>query len=352
MLRFCCSRPALAVVLFILIAYMMVPKETVAQTISPQNRADLRQARSNALTNLTGRPLQRQYLYLLLPEPEPEVTVNFLMPVFFNSNAQQSSSGGTRSAETTHELKALWQKQLPNNLKLSALFDASSDRFASATAANGDAIYADFRAQYSTGKDDQEFQPFISYSPRGIFEPTFRQNSETSHDLTVGFDKAFAYDNSGKRYCPPGEPKGIACAHITKNAEWVFGFTGTLSRRFTDADASSTLVKASPSVTHIINEQWNVGLQVDFSIRWYDAVAGFSQRDIQINPILTLEFIPPATWFKGEPNQLLFGQPVIDFQLSFARLNSNKDDASYRQWALGPSIKTTWNFCGDRKRLC
>lgn len=72
--------------------------------------------------------------------------------------------------------------------------------------------------------------------------------------------------------------------------------------------------------------------------------------DWVVNPILTIEFIPPSSWFRGvnehdqEASRKTLGKPVIDFQLAFAQDNSNQAANSFHQWSIGPMLKTGWKF--------
>jgi hypothetical protein len=66
--------------------------------------------------------------------------------------------------------------------------------------------------------------------------------------------------------------------------------------------------------------------------------------------VLTVEFRPPLRWFGGEnineqdQNDKFLGRPKIDFQVGFAQLNTNKANAGFHQWQVGPMIKTGWDF--------
>ena len=105
-------------------------------------------------------------------------------------------SDGTKSAQWNPEPRLGWNKQLPNSINISVLVDVNSDRYTHASDANTDMSYGRFRTQRITGKDGQEFQPFLEYSPRLIFTPFFMQNSATSHNFTVGTDKTYNFDGN------------------------------------------------------------------------------------------------------------------------------------------------------------
>jgi hypothetical protein len=280
------------------------------------------------------------------------------LPVYYNSNAETVSSGGTQTVETNPEFRLGWTKQLPQiPIKLSALVDANSDRYARSNGADGDVAYGKFRAQYVTGYNDQEFEPFIQYNPKSAFNPTFESATTAQHNFAIGFDKAFNYDDKFRRI---GGDSPIGISGDTSAATvWSFGFTGTLTRRLTNAGADSTIATAAPSITYNLTNipnsnstdaQWNVSFETDVSRRWYDTMGGATRMDWIVNPILTIEFVPPGIWFKGvneddrEASRKSLGKPVIDFQVAFARDSSNQLGNSFHQWSIGPMLKTAWKF--------
>jgi hypothetical protein len=86
------------------------------------------------------------------------------------------------------------------------------------------------------------------------------------------------------------------------------------------------------------------------SRQWFDNSGGVRRMDWTILPILTIEFVPPSTWFRGvntleqENTRKFLGGPVIDLQVSFARVDSSQPGIPYRQWQIGPMLKTAWKF--------
>jgi hypothetical protein len=342
---------------------LVLPLTTVSafgQTATADTRADIQQARANAAASTGRGSLVSRYAFGDADAGQGTnlgFTFNALLPVFYNSNAEGAPVGGTRTAETNPEFRLGWTKQLTEvPVKLSALVDANSDRYAHSNGADGDVVFGKFRAQYVTGNDDQEFEPFISYAPKSAFASTFASPVTTQHDLTIGFDKAFNYDYAFQRI---GYGGPIGRSGDTSSATvWSFGFTGTLTRRLTGG-ADSTIATAAPSVTYNLTNlpnsnstdaQWNISFETDISRRWYDSSNGVARMDWIVNPILTIEFIPPSSWFSGtnkleqENGRKFLGRPVIDFQISFAQAKSNQAGSSFQQWAIGPMLKTAWKF--------
>jgi hypothetical protein len=341
------------------------------QATSLDSRLDAQQARTDAAAATGSGSLVSRYAFGETsvarspysddgsPAPTASFLFNFFLPVYYNSNAETVSTGGTQTFETTPEIRFAASKQLDQvPVKLSMLGDANSDRYASSNGANADAAYMKFRAQYNSKQNDQEFQPFFQYATTTAFMPTFSASMGTRNDFTLGFDKAFNFDYLFRTIGGPESPYEFR-ADTSRATVWSFGFTGTFSRRLNDVGPSSYAAVAAPSVTYNLTNypnansadaQWHISFEVDVTRRWYDAVVGFERRDWKINPILTVEFVPPLSWFRGE-NKLqqdnkskALGRPKIDFQVAFIEQDSNKSGSSYRQWTIGPMVKTAWNF--------
>ncbi|VFU07692.1 conserved protein of unknown function [Methylocella tundrae] len=78
--------------------------------------------------------------------------------------------------------------------------------------------------------------------------------------------------------------------------------------------------------------------------RWFDSNGGVSRADWLVEPIATLEFVLPASWFGAEGNARLFGQPALDFQTSYERASSSFSISSFSTWKVGAALKTGWRF--------
>ena len=330
------------------------------QTAPNGTRADVQQARANAAASTGRGSLVSRYAFGDADAGDGSnlgFAFTGMLPVYYNSNAETVPSGGTQTAETNPEFRLAWAKQLQQMpIKLTAMVDANSDRYARSNGVDGDVTYGTFRAQYVSGKNDQEFEPFISYTPKSTFTPTFADGTTATHDFTIGFDKAFNYDAMFRGICDDCKLSGPDSTGATV---WSFGFTGALTRRLTNSGPASTIATASPSVAYstvnipnanATDAQWNVSLGTDISRRWYDASGGVTRMDWIVTPILTIEFVPPGRWFKGvnedarEASRKSLGQPVIDFQVAFTRDSANQPGISYHQWSIGPLLKTAWKF--------
>jgi hypothetical protein len=340
------------------------PLLLAAHAAAQGTRSDTQQSRADAAVSATSGSLVSRYAFggasLLskyyygdtAEEPDQLFTFNFLMPVFYNSNAEMAHVNGTQTLETNPEGRLTFAKQVGNlPWKFSGIFDANSDRFARANGADSDVIYARLRLQYNTGSHDQELQPFVEYRPERDYAPFFGRNTLVQQDFIAGFDKVFNFDVNFERV--PDVPDS------TRATVWSLGLTATIARRETDVVPSSYALTASPSITYNVTNlpgasgaaaQWSIALGADIRRRWYDQQNGLARRDWLVNPTLTVVFIPPLNWFKGEDSRqqrkmaTALGRPQVVFQIAYAQLDSNKPSVPFRQWQIGPSLKTEWKF--------
>ena len=82
------------------------------------------------------------------------------------------------------------------------------------------------------------------------------------------------------------------------------------------------------------------------TLRWYERESGRDRRDVLLTPIATLEYQLPDRWLPDPGSGLAraLGAPLVDFQLFASRQNSNLELAHFRQWGLGPVLRTGWRF--------
>ena len=91
-------------------------------------------------------------------------------------------------------------------------------------------------------------------------------------------------------------------------------------------------------------EDVNVSLGVELMRRWFDPYLGFNEAEWFIEPIATLEFVLPASWFGSDRNARLFGRPAIDLQMAYEQNWSNIPAFSYSAWHAGAALKLGWRF--------
>lgn len=307
-------------------------------------REDSNAARYDAMfgTPNAGAAAPQSNLFATSPGLEQQArrstfTINGLVPLFFNSNADFLPTGGTNSAEFSPIAGVSWSTpvfDLP--VRFTANARAEVDRFTQVPASDFDKIAASARFQYVDSGNDQTYSPYVSYAPRWDFDPFYRSWFATRQDITVGVNKTFNYDGDFRRVAFSGDSFG--------DTRWSFGVTAAIQRRFREPTPGSWAAFFVPSATYVISPQWNISAGVDLERRAFDSVAGFSQEDWLVEPIVTLEFVVPAEWFGSPSRAAMVGRPAIDFQAAYERNWSNAPGANFAAWHLGAALKLGWRF--------
>ncbi len=266
-----------------------------------------------------------------------QFTINGLVPLFFNSNAEAVTAGGTNSAEFSPILGASWSTpvfDLP--IRFTANARAEVDRFTQAPSVDFEKVALSGRLQFITPDNDQAYSPYISYAPRFDFTPFYKDRFATRQDLNFGVNKTFNFDGDFRRVAFSGD--------TFAETVWSFGVTAAIQRRFRDPVPGSWAAFIIPSMTYVISPQWSLSLGVDMERRAFDSVNGFSQEDWFLEPILTVEFVLPERWFGSASTAAMAGRPAIDFQVAYEKNWSNVPAANYAVWHLGGALKLGWRF--------
>ncbi len=269
--------------------------------------------------------------------PSPRVNLNVIAPLYFNSNAEALSSGGTATLEGAPVVRLSGSGQLGDlPLRLSGSVSLESDRFVNANGADFDKIRPRLQLQYVDSDNDQAYSPFVAYVPRLDFEPTFAREFATRNDLDVGISKAFNFDEGFNRIPVSGGSSA--------SAVWSLGFTVLGQRRFRDPAPSSYALELLPSLSHVISEQWSILFGMEVLQRWFDPDGGVSRRDFTLIPLTSLQYSLPAKWFGGERQARWFGNPSVDFLAGYERNWSNVSGGTFSQLVTGIAINTGWRF--------
>jgi hypothetical protein len=327
-------------------ALLVAPIDRVAAQHSDAH-SDGNLARSDAMFGMPDRygTVPPDNIFATTPGLEQQArrsqfTVNVLAPIFFNSNGDLAPAGGpagTNSAEFSPIAGVSWSTpvfDLP--LRFTANARAEVDRFTQVPAANFDKVALSGRLQYIDPTNDQSFSPYFAYAPRFDFDPFFKERFATRQDLNLGVNKTFNFDRSFGR---------VAFAPNTlADTVWSLGVTTFAQRRFRDPEPSSWAFYLIPSVTYVINEQWNVSLGAEFMFRTFDPYLGFTENEWFLEPIATLEFVLPSSWFGSDRNATLFGRPAIDLQMAYEQNWSNIAAFTYGAMHVGAALKLGWRF--------
>ena len=305
---------------------------------------DANSARYDAMFGTPNRytPSPQTNLFATTPGLEQQVrrsqfTVNGLVPIFFNSNAEAAPAGGTNSAEFSPVLGVSWATpvfDLP--FRFTANARAEVDRFTQAPSLDFDKVAVSGRLQYVDRNNDQSYSPYISYAPRWDFAPFYKSWFATRQDLNFGVNKTFNYDASFQRLAFSG--------NTFAETVWSFGMTAAIQRRFRDPAPGSWAAYLVPSATYVISPQWNLSAGIFAERRAFDSYFGFSQEDWLVEPIVTLEFVLPESWFGSERTAAGLGRPALDFQVAYEKNWSNQPAANFEVWHVGVALKMGWRF--------
>jgi hypothetical protein len=305
---------------------------------------DANSARYDAMFGTPGSYLYGvpSNLFATTPGLEQQVrrsqfTINGLVPLFFNSNAEALTAGGTNSAEFSPILGVSWSTpvfELP--IRFTANARAEVDRFTEAPSVDFDKVALSGRLQYVDSSNDQAYSPYISYSPRFDFTPFYRERFATRQDLNFGVNKTFNFDANFGRVAFSG--------NTFSQTVWSFGITAAIQRRFRDPEPGSWAAYVVPSATYVISPQWNLSAGILAERRAFDSYYGFSQEDWLIEPIVTLEFVLPEAWLGSSNTAMWLGRPAIDFQVAYEKNWSNLPSANFGIWHLGGALKLGWRF--------
>ena len=174
---------------------------------------DADDARTEALLgtlNLaTPEPLDS--LYATAPGAEqqprgPRFRINLLAPLDFNSNAEASSVGGTRTLGTSPVGNLSWAAPVADfPLRVSLTARSENERFFEAPDADLDRLTFSGRLQYVDPKNDQAFSPYFAVTPRFSYLPTFSDQTEARQDFNFGFMKRLNFDGSFAPIAPASD---------------------------------------------------------------------------------------------------------------------------------------------------
>ena len=282
-------------------------------------------------------------LYATAPGAEqqavrPQIRLNGLVPLNFDSNPLELGSGSQSSWGTfpvANLSAAAPLGDLPLRVSVSARSEFKS--FFNAPDADIDRLTFSGRVQYVDPTNDQAFSPYFAITPRLSYLPTFSEQTEARQDFNLGFSKSFHFNGSF-------QPVPIA-ADTSADTVWSFGLTAFVQRRERQPQLSSDAFTLIPSVSWAISKDWNASFAVEMLGRWYDRDRfGQTSRDWEVLPIVTLEYIIPASLFGSESVAKLLGRPAIDLQASQLKVWSTVPGVSFNQFEASATLKVGWRF--------
>jgi hypothetical protein len=316
--------------------------ETGAQEVADQN-SDAIDAQNDALLAMPGQqtPVPQDSLYATAPGAEQRAaptpfTLNLLGPLQYNSNATASNRDGIAALEGNPDVRLTYATQLPgSNLRFTAQLRGDGEYFGPLPRnQNINFLRLNFRTQYVAPDNDQAYSPYIAVAPRWTYEPLYATNIANRQDINLGVQKRFNFDGTFTRV--------PAAARTGSDTVWSFGLNVFGQERLNDPSPGSKALIGVLSASYVISSQWSAALAVDLTRRWFDGINGVSRNDFVVEPIATVEYSLPSSWFGG--NSSLFGNPAIDFQASGEQQYSNITRREFTAFYIGAAFKAGFRF--------
>ena len=269
--------------------------------------------------------------------PSAQGRINGVLPLEWDSNPKELSSGGPTSWEFNPFGNVSMSAPIGGIFRFTATGFGELNRYFSASDVNLDRVGGSARLQYVDPTNDQAFSPYAAYGTRWQWADPNSGLNEIRQDFNVGFNKRFNFDGAFR-------PVAIA-PDTSAETVWSFGLTAFAQRRDRDVRLSSDAVFLIPSVSYVISPDWSASLAVEFLGRWYERDSiGEASRDWEALPIGTLEYLIPASFLGGESIAKILGRPALDFQGSYLKVWSTVPNVSFGQWEARAAIRAGWQF--------
>ena len=195
--------------------------------------------------------------------------------------------------------------------------------------ADFDKLAVSARLQHIDPTNDQAYSPYISTRRDGTSIPSTKAGSPRQ-DLNFGVNKTFHFDGDFRRVAFSGD--------TFAETKWAFGVTAAVQRRFRDPAPGSSgclrpidVVRSRRNGTSAPASTWSAAPST--------RVAASIRRTGSSEPIVTLEFVLPASWFGSAANAAIVGRPAIDVQVAYEKNWSNLGAANYEVWHVGAALK-------------
>jgi hypothetical protein len=268
--------------------------------------------------------------------PRPAFYVWTLAPLNYTSNADWQRSGGTETLEGSPEVRlGLVTPVFDLPLRFSTSVAVEWDRFVESNPGEFDKVRPRAQLQYVDAENDQAFSPFLGFSPRWDYTPTFDDNFATRYDLNLGVSKAFNF-GEGLALLPPS-------SNSSRDAGLRLGFTLIGQRRFRHPAPESWAFMFIPSVAYRISDDWSTALGIEMTRRWFESVNAVDQRNFTLEPVLALQYQIPESWLGADTTSWL-GRPRIDLFAGVEQNWSNVFRGQFTRAYAGMAFRTAWNF--------
>jgi hypothetical protein len=268
--------------------------------------------------------------------PRPRFYAWALAPLNYTSNADWQRSGGTETLEGSPEVRfGLTAPVFDLPLRFSSSVAVEFDRMVESNAGEFDKVRPRVQLQYVDAENDQAFSPFLGFSPRWDFRPTFDDNFATRYDLNLGLSKAFSLDEGFGLMPRSGTSANDARLRV--------GFTLIGQRRFRDPAPESWAFIFIPSVSYRLAEHWSTSLGIEMTRRFFESIGEVSQRNFTLEPVAALQFQIPEGWLGGADTARWLGRPRIDLFAGVEQNWSNVFNGQFTRAYAGIAFKTLWS---------
>jgi hypothetical protein len=328
-----------------LLALAILPRPLFAQTAERLDaQSDAQDARTDAMLAMPGlaatEPLSN--LYSTAPGleqqiPAAQARANLILPLGYNSNAEEASDGGTRTGEFSPIGNLSLAGPIGAPFRFTATGFGDIERYFQAPDSDLDKIGGSARLQYVDPGNDQGFSPYVAFAPRWEYAPTFSDLLSARQDFNIGFNQRFNFDGSFQR--------AAISADSSASTMWSLGLTVFAQRRLRAPQLSSDALFVIPSLSYAMSPDLSASLAVELLGRWFErAGAGGARRNLQALPVGTVEYAIPGSFLGGERMRAILGRPALDFQLSRQKVWSTSPSASFDQWEGVVALRTGWRF--------
>jgi hypothetical protein len=248
---------------------LLASSSAFAQAQRADTASDANDARTDAMFAMPnlGSPAPLDNLYATSPEleaqiPSPRLGVNLLLPLGWNSNADELSSGGTASGESSPLGNVSLSGPIGAPFRFTATGFGELNNYFAASDVNVQRVGGSGRLQFVNPNDDQAFSPYVAIAPRDQFASPYSGLQESRVDFNIGFNERFNFDGAFQRVA--------AASDTSAQTVWSFGLTAFGQVRDRDPRLSSDAVFLIPSVSYVISPDWSASLAVEFLGRWYE----------------------------------------------------------------------------------
>ena len=262
-----------------------------------------------------------------------EFQVNLVLPVYWQTNVQDTPRGGPGAVETNPSVDVRWSRRLDDvPIRLAVRIGADITRYSRFQSENGDDAYIGTSATYSDANDDQALAPYVSYRVKTLSGPALADWYETRNEFNVGITKTLNLD-ADLAMLPAG-------ANTAKDASWSVSAGAAIQRRLRNPGPDSTAETITIGVSWVEMDSLAINVGTEIVWRSYDSIMTRSGNNLA-EQRFTVDPVISVVWDAGSVDPLL---PKLGLSLAFEHEASSKTGTAYQQWTMGPFLAARWRF--------